>query len=163
MKKLKIHKINEHMKPARIILYLIQEEPQYRLHKVYHLWKNHPCSSRDMSKAFYTVHHGKHLIAESTLPPHLKRWIANYIQGRQTYVDVIVQMNKDPKILGITLDLQTSHQQTWRKIWNQGTTSWGYLLKAVGGKMRCYALELCHTKKLQRAQHVDSNRMSSDY
>ena len=43
----------------------------------------------DMSKAFDTVNHGKllELIEESTLPGHLKRWVANYLQGRQTYVD----------------------------------------------------------------------------
>ena len=42
-----------------------------------------------MSKAFDTVNHGILLghIEQSTLPTNLKRWIANYLQGRQTYVD----------------------------------------------------------------------------
>lgn len=43
----------------------------------------------DLSKAFDTVSHGKLLeyLNQSSLPPHYKRWLANYMQGRQTYVE----------------------------------------------------------------------------
>lgn len=54
----------------------------------------------DMSKAFDTVSHSKLIdkLLQSTIPPYIVRWITNYLQGRQTYVDFRGVKSKQRKV-----------------------------------------------------------------
>lgn len=54
----------------------------------------------DMSRAFDTVNLGILLdkLLQSSLPDHIKRWLSNYLNGRQTYVDFRGTKSKHRKV-----------------------------------------------------------------